>query len=118
MANAIKNPCFLGKQGTHFLLFYMGFGTGDGNRTHVSSLGSSRPTIERHPRVEMEEPYSTAGRRSSKKKKIMLLEKMLAKVRRSAKMQTSSGYSLMVKLQPSKLITRVRFPLPAPLFLF
>ena len=27
---------------------------------------------------------------------------------------TSSGYSLMVKLQPSKLITRVRFPLPAP----
>lgn len=30
-------------------------------------------------------------------------------------MQPSSGYSLMVKLQPSKLITRVRFPLPAPL---
>ncbi len=25
-------------------------GTGDGNRTHASSLGSSRSTIELHPR--------------------------------------------------------------------
>ncbi len=27
-------------------------GAGDGNRTHVSSLGSSRTTIVRHPRLE------------------------------------------------------------------
>ena len=27
-------------------------GAGDGNRTHVSSLGSSRTTIVRHPREE------------------------------------------------------------------
>ncbi len=29
------------------------FGTGDGNRTHVSGLGSSRPTIERRPHTRM-----------------------------------------------------------------
>lgn len=28
-------------------------GTGDGNRTHVSSLGSLRPTIERRPHEVM-----------------------------------------------------------------
>ena len=32
-----------------FLFYTTGYGAGDGNRTHVSSLGSSHSTIEQHP---------------------------------------------------------------------
>ena len=43
-----------------------------------------------------------------------LAKKGLAKMRKCGKMRSDlRGYSLMVKLQPSKLIMRVRFPLPA-----
>lgn len=44
-------------------------------------------------------------------------QKKLVLVMLLYKMASLCGYSLMVKLQPSKLITRVRFPLPAPFFL-
>lgn len=49
--------------------------------------------------------------------KMSYTQKKLVLVMLLYKMPLLCGYSLMVKLQPSKLITRVRFPLPAPFFL-
>ncbi len=100
------------------------FGTGDGNRTHVSSLGSSRPTIERRPH-NMRDVYlpgeagnvkATESTASYFFKFDSSMKKNLSYLRLLNIMRALCGYSLMVKLQPSKLIIRVRFPLPAPFF--
>lgn len=98
-------------------------GTGDGNRTHVSSLGSSRPTIERRPHNTRHLFTGRSGGCQGGRTKRALFFKFYANLKKNLSssrhlniMRALCGYSLMVKLQPSKLITRVRFPLPAPFF--